>query len=50
MLQPDKLCAFLSTGGLGMDKVSSFQKGQIGKKKGEMCPDQVQNRENTIRY
>lgn len=50
MLQPDKLCAFLISGGLDMGQISSFQKGQLGKKKGEMCPDQVQNRENTIRY
>lgn len=39
MLQLDKLSAFLITGGLGMGQISSFQKGQTGKKKGEMCPD-----------
>ena len=39
MLQLDKLSAFLITSGLGMGQISSFQKGQIGKKKGDMCSD-----------
>ena len=37
-LKPDKLGAFKISGG-----ISSFQKGEIGKKKGVMGPEQVQN-------